>query len=100
MPEVKEAPRPKTENGPTQTKDVATRTAGTPAVWTNPFTMMRRFAREMDHLFEDFGFGPRMHIPRLLTRGHEALRRGAGLVPAEWSPQVDVLTREGEFVVR
>jgi HSP20 family protein len=28
------------------------------------------------------------------------LRRGSGLVPAEWSPKIDVLQREGQFVVR
>ena len=61
---------------------------------------MRRFAGEMDRLFEELGLGTRMHIPRILSRGHESLRREAGLVPAEWSPQVNVLLRDGQFVVR
>ena len=61
---------------------------------------MHRFAGEMDRLFEDFGLGTRMHIPRFLSRGHELLRRETGLVPGEWSPRVNVLQREGQFVVR
>ena len=65
-----------------------------------PFAFMRRFASEMDRLFEDFGLGTRMHIPRFISRGHELLRREAGLVPAEWSPRINVLQREGKFVVR
>ena len=32
---------------------------------------------------------------RLLSRGHELLRREAGLVPAEWSPRIDVLRARG-----
>ena len=60
---------------------------------------MRRFAGEMDRLFEDFGLRTGMHVPRFLSRGHELLRREAGLVPAEWSPQINVLRREGQFVV-
>ena len=47
------------------------------------------------------GFRPwnRPHIPRFLSRGHELFRREAGLVPADWSPQINVLRREGQFVV-
>jgi hypothetical protein len=88
MAEVKEAPRPKTENGPAQTKDVAPRTATAPKVASgSPFAIMRRFAREMDRLFEDFDLESGLHVPRLLSRGHELLRREAGLVPAEWAPR-------------
>jgi len=101
MPEVKEAPKTKTENGPGQTKDIASRTSTAPvAVTGSPFTLLRRFGREMDRLFEDFGLESGWHMPRFLTRGHEMLRREAGFVPAEWSPRVDVLEREGQFVVR
>jgi len=32
--------------------------------------------------------------------GRELLRREAGIVPVEWLPQIEVLEREGQFVVR
>jgi len=101
MAEVKEAPRPKTENGPGQTKDIAPRTAAAPMKSIgSPFTYMRRFAEEMDHLFENFGLQTGFRMPSFLTRGHELLRREAGFIPGEWSPQVDILEREGQFAVR
>ena len=101
MSEIKEAPKPKTQNGSGETKDISPRATSAPlASNASPFALMRRFAGEMDRLFEDFGLGTRMHIPRILSRGHELLRREAGLVPAEWSPQVNVLLRDGQFVVR
>ena len=101
MAEVKEAPKPKTQNGPGQTRDVVPSTSTAPLMSSgSPFTFLRRFAREMDHLFEDFGLESGWHLPRFLGRGRELLRREAGFVPAEWSPRVDVLEREGQFVVR
>jgi HSP20 family protein len=101
MSEIKEAAKPKAQNGPGQTKDVASRASSAPMMSTaNPFALMRRFAGEMDRLFEDFGVGTRMHIPRFVSRGHELLRREAGLVPAEWLPRVNVMEREGHLVVR
>src|SRR5579883_1986478 len=80
MSEVKEAPKPKTGNG-------------------SPFTFRRRFAEVLDQPFEEFGLQSGWHLPSFLTRGHELLRRETGFVPAEWSPKVDVLQREGQFVV-
>ena len=66
----------------------------------SPFTYMRRFAEEMDQLFEHFGLQTGLRMPGFFTRGHELLRREAGFVPGEWSPQIDVLEREGQLVVR
>ena len=101
MAEVKEAPKPKTENAPGQARDIAPRTSTAPAKSIgSPFTLMRRFAEDMDHLFEDFGLESGWHLPRFLSRGRELLRREVGFVPAEWSPRIDVLEREGQFVVR
>ena len=101
MSAVKEAPKPKTEDGPGQTREIAPRTSATPLLSSSSqFGFLRRFAREMDRVFEDFGLESRWHMPTLLTRGRELLRRETGLVPAEWSPRVDVLEREGQFVVR
>jgi len=100
MAELKEAPRPKTENGPGQAKEIAPRTAAAPEkISGSPFSYMRRFAEEMDRLFENFGLQTGWRMPSLLTRGHELLRREAGFVPGEWSPQIDILEREGQFVV-
>lgn len=99
MIEVKEAPKPKT-NGKGQTKEVAApATSAPPKAVGSPIVFMRRFAEEMDRLFENFGLESGWRMPRLLTRGHEFLRRGTGFVPADWSPHVDVLEREGKFVV-
>jgi len=101
MAELKEAPKPKTGNGPAQGKEIAPRETAAPMKFsTSPFAYMRRFAEEMDQLFEHFGLQTGWRMPGFFTRGHELLRREAGFVPGEWSPQVDVVQREGEFVVR
>src|SRR5262249_29615588 len=47
-----------------------------------------------------FGIASGWRLPSALTRGHELLRREAGLIPADWSPRVDILRREGHFLVR
>ena len=66
MAEVKEAPKPKTENGPGQTTDIEPRTSAAPMTsHVHPFAFMRRFAREMDRLFEEFGLESGLHLPRL-----------------------------------
>jgi len=101
MAELKEAPRPKTENGPGQSKDVAPRAAGAPAKSNgSAYAYMRRLAEEMDHLFENFGINSGWRMPSLLTRGHELFRREAGFAPGLWSPRVDVLERNGQFIVK
>ena len=101
MADLKEAPKPKTQNGPGPMKDLAPRASAVPTKANGiPLAFVRRFAGEIDRLFEDFGFETGLHMPRFLSRGHELLRREAGLIPAEWSPRVDVLESEGRFVVR
>jgi len=52
----------------------------------NPFSLMRRFSQEMDRVFEDFGFRPKFFENTLET--------------GVWAPDVEVLEREGQFVVR
>lgn len=62
----------------------------------SPFTFMRRFSEEMDRLFEDFGFGRGLLAPGL-ERGLdqlETLRTGI------WAPQVEVLERDDELIIR
>jgi len=101
MTEVKEAPEPKTINGQGQKREMAPQASSVP-VKTNvhPFAFMRRLAGEMDRLFEDFGLETGWSVPSFFTRGREWMRREAGFIPAEWSPTVDVLEREGQLVVR
>jgi HSP20 family protein len=125
MAELKDAPKPKAANGQGQVKNAARGAETAPTTsHGSPFAFMRRFAEEMDHLFEDFGvetkwhlpgfrsatklplgltsfdIDSRWHLPKILGRGRELLGREAGLLPAEWSPKVDVLEREGQFVIR
>lgn len=99
MAAVKEAP--KTTNGPAQEIEITPRKTLPLSPWYgSPFGMMRRLAEEMDRAFEDFGFEPRFHLPRLFRRGRELFRRETGQIPADWSPRVEVLEKEGQFVVR
>ena len=99
MAEVTEAPK-KTEVTQGQGSEVkVAHPAATLMPWTeSTFALMRRFSEEMDRLFEDFGFG--RHLQTAFGRGRELLRREVGLIPAEWSPRIDVLEREGQYIVR
>lgn len=114
MAEVKEAPGAKVEVPQAQTKGttdlagrdvrradrLARRTSSLALRAGSPFAFVRRFAEEMDRLFEDFGVEHGLHMPGFLSRGHELLRREAGLVDAEWSPHVDVKEQDGRLIVR
>lgn len=71
-----------------------------PGVFSTPFGMVRKFAEEMDHLFEDFTHGYTGRLPSVFGRGRELFRREAGLIPAEWSPRIDVARRNGSYIVR
>jgi len=101
MAEVKEAPKPKTENGRGQTREIAPRASNVPMTSAaSPFALMRQFAREMDNFFEDFGLDTGLHLPRFLRRGRRLFRRGAELATLDWSPRVDVVERDGQLVIR
>ena len=63
-----------------------TRRANVPAPFTNPFSLMRRFGEDMEQLFDEFGFG------RLMPRRFDQV--------ALWAPQVEVLQRKGQLVIR
>jgi len=100
MAELKDATRPKTENGAGQAKEIVSPATAAPVKTSgSPFAYMRRFAEEMDNLFENFGLQSGIRMPSFLTRSHELLRREAGFIPGEWSPQIDVSEREGKFIV-
>jgi HSP20 family protein len=114
MADVKEMTKPKADGSHGQAKEssgLAAREekqaprpaerAPSPALREgSPFAFIRRFAEEMDRLFEDFGFAQGPIGPGLLSRGEEWLRREAGLAGAHWSPHVDVTEHEGRLMVR
>ncbi len=65
----------------------------------HPYSMLERFANEIDDMFEDFGFG----------RGFSASRRGRNLlreqgrrepIPQTWAPDIEVSQQKNELVVR
>jgi HSP20 family protein len=114
MAEVKEMAKPKTDGPQTQAKvagglaerevrraeRLARRASSLALRAGSPFAFIRRVAEEMDRLIEDFGFERGLGMPAFFGRGYEALRRGAGLTEAEWSPHVDVLERDGKLIIR
>ena len=75
---------PKALPQPERGIELASRLAGT------PFAFMKRFGEEMDRLFEDFDLGGGWLAP--VFKG----QFGDGL----WSPQIEMLERNGELVVR
>jgi HSP20 family protein len=54
----------------------------------NPFSLMRRMMEDMDRMFEQIGFGS------------GGLQRSGGLTGGLWSPQIEVLERGGQLLVR
>lgn len=66
-------------------EELASRLAAT------PFTFVRRFSEEMDHLFEDFGLGRGMLTPMLDK---------AQLPQGPWSPQIEIFERGNQLVLR
>jgi len=62
------------------------RRANVPAIFNNPFSVMRRFGEDMERLFDEFGIG------RFIPRGFDQI--------AAWTPQVEVLNRDGQLVIR
>ncbi len=103
MAEVKEMPVTKSQNPKEQespAKAVENRAASTtPTLTANKGTapvLLRHFAHEMDRLFENFG----LRLPGFVGRGRELLRRETGLIPAEWSPCIDISENNGHLLVR
>ncbi len=61
----------------------------------NPFQMMRRFTKDMERLFEDFGgFG----FPNFFRTDFAPFRME--LDTGEWMPQIEVFQNNGQFTVR
>jgi HSP20 family protein len=59
---------------------------------SGPFQMLQRFADEMDRVFDDFGFGR--------TRSRLPWRSGLMSQEQFWSPDVEVLHRNSELIIR
>jgi HSP20 family protein len=98
MAEVKEGSRTKTEPAKPQSQAIEIERRPTTSLFDagSPLAFMRRFADEMDHLYEGFG----LRMPSVFGRGRELFRREAGLIPAEWSPRIDVRERDGQLLIR
>ncbi|MDR3636380.1 MAG: Hsp20/alpha crystallin family protein [Isosphaeraceae bacterium] len=104
MPDVKDAPdslkkakETFTTPAPQGNRAPAAAPASSPA---SPFGVLRRFAHEMDRLFEDFGLERGLHAPSFFGRTRDLLRREQGMLQADWAPHVDVFEKEGHLVVR
>lgn len=67
-----------------------------PFFGTTPFTMMRRFMDDMDRMFEDFGH---MKATPFVSTEIE-FPRWAEFEKSMWSPEVEVLKRNGDIIVR
>ena len=100
MSAIKEAPKPKTVNGPGPTKEVAPPATTPQRTYATPFGFMRRFTEELDRLYEEFGLEAGWFMPRLITRGGELLGKKPAAAAAEWTPRIELLEREGQLVVR
>ena len=53
----------------------------------------------MDRVFEDFGHETGWHLPRFLARGRKLFRQTAGMSQPPWAPRIDVVERDGKFMV-
>jgi HSP20 family protein len=69
-----------------------------PAPWVDPFAHLRRFNEEFDRVFSGFGFGRGLAFPNF--EAFELPKRLGEMANPIWSPQVEVLEREGMIVVR
>ena len=62
----------------------------------SPFEFMRRFSEDMGRLFEDFGFGRSWLAPEFQS----GLDRLGTLATGTWAPQVEVVERDNQMIVR
>jgi len=75
----------------TEKMELERRTAET----ANPFRMMRRFTKDMERFFEDFGG---FNFPTVFKTDFAPFRMEFENV--EWVPQIEVLHNNGQFMVR
>ena len=73
---------------------------------SNPFALMQRMTEDMDHLFDQLGFGsslrPSSSLGMLGNRGMLGTQGGQGLSRMNdmWMPQIETSRRGDRFVVR
>lgn len=76
---------------------------------TNPFTMMRLLAEDMENMMSDFGFGRRfgsplfrndLFRPALSVFDETPFFAESGNLFNQWSPQVEMFERDGNFVIQ
>lgn len=65
-------------------------------VLDSPFEFVRRFAEQMDHIFEDFT-GARGFLTTPRSRAHP--RRDGGLMSAAWSPPITVREHDNNLLI-
>jgi HSP20 family protein len=114
MAEVKEMAKPKTNGAQAPTKAATTRArrdlqraersarrASTRAMRArSPFAFISRFAEEMDRLIEDFGMEAGPFLPWLRGGSRWLAIPPEDLAQTAWAPRVEILDRDGKFVVR
>jgi HSP20 family protein len=78
-----------------ESREMLKRNGGETLETITPFSFMRQFAENMEHLFEDFGF---FRFPTLFAK--EVLPFYKEFAPVGWAPKIEVLRHNGELTVR
>jgi HSP20 family protein len=78
-----------------QSKELETRNERQQLVTITPFGFVRRFAEDMERLFEDF---EGLYFPSLFTREFFPFRKEFAL--ADWVPKIEVRQHNGQMTVR
>ena len=73
---------------PKERTEIARLGSTLPALWTSPFSFMRRFTEDMDRLFEDFG------------GRHEWLTWPREWGEGRWRPNIEMFEKDGQLVLR
>jgi HSP20 family protein len=78
-----------------ETPTVAPTSVPTPTFWDDPFGFMVRFNEEFDRFFNDIGL-----LRRRPDLGWLVPRTFAEAAPAMWSPQIEIVEKEGKLMVK
>jgi HSP20 family protein len=68
------------------------------SLWSDPFTELRRFTAEVDRAIGGLGFGRGFAFPSF--EPFDLSKQVGEMAKAVWSPQIEVLEREGMIVLR
>jgi HSP20 family molecular chaperone IbpA len=66
-----------------------------PMTATSPFGLVRRFAEDMERMFEDFGD---FRFPKIFGKGFFPF--GLEMKDVEWVPEIEVAQTDGQLTVR